>query len=111
MIAGYDADFEDDSKESVVLLQASRMARSSVWCQAQSGEGERERASKRDASVVKQVFRNWLQNNCNKGNVVEHGKGNPGNPLFFIYINMGRLRGLDNSFESFSCPTQKFQSF
>ena len=42
MIAGYDADFEDDSKESVVLLQASRMARSSVWCQAQSGEGERE---------------------------------------------------------------------
>ena len=44
MIDGYHVDFEDDSKERVVLLQASRTARSSVWCQAQSGEGERERA-------------------------------------------------------------------
>jgi len=48
MIAGYHADFEDDSKERVVLLQASRMARSSVWCQAQSGEGcERESEQER----------------------------------------------------------------
>ena len=47
MIDGYHADFEDDSKERVVLLQASRMARSSAWCRAQRGEGERERERER----------------------------------------------------------------